>query len=170
MTIAEIMLLDYDAEIAGARRTLERIPEKDPQWKLHEKSMPMCRLALHVATLPRFGTKILTSSGMDMATETFPPLVFESTAKTLSELDQSSAELRSVLAACTDEDLRGHWKFSFGGKVIADGPKMVLYRTMFFNHMVHHRAQLGVCLRLLDIPVPGLYGPSADEPFDMSKL
>jgi uncharacterized damage-inducible protein DinB len=156
MTISEVLLIDYDAEIDGARRTLERIPEADPAWKPDEKSMPIGRLALHVARLPDFCTNILTTESMDMKTRKFPDLIFESTAHLLSELARS--------AAASDADLQANWKLSFGEKVFVDGPKMLLYRTMFLNHMVHHRAQLGVYLRLLKIPVPGLYGPSADEP------
>ena len=164
MTISEVLLLDYDTEIAGTRRTLERIPESDPAWKPDEKSMAIGRLALHVARLPDFCTTILTTPGLDMATRPFPGFVFESTAHLLSELERSSTEARTHLAAASDEDLQVNWKLSFGEKVFADGPRMTLYRTMFLNHLVHHRAQLGVYLRLLKIPVPGLYGPSADEP------
>jgi uncharacterized damage-inducible protein DinB len=80
-------------------------------------------------------------------------------------LDRSAAEAKSHLAAASDEQLKGDWRLLFGDREIAKGPRMVLYRTMFLNHLVHHRAQLGVYLRLLGIPVPGLYGPSADEPF-----
>jgi uncharacterized damage-inducible protein DinB len=164
MTISEVLLIDYDVEIDGARRTLERIPEADPAWKPDEKSMPIGRLALHVARLPDFCTNILTTEAMDMKTRKFPDLIFESTAHLLSELTRSSAAARAHLEAASDADMQAHWKLSFGEKVFVDGPKMQLYRTMFLNHMVHHRAQLGVYLRLLKIPVPGLYGPSADEP------
>lgn len=164
MTIAEILLLDFDAEIAGTRRTLERIPENDPQWKPHEKSMPIGRLALHAARLPKFGTRVLTTRELDMGKEKWPDIVFESTAHLLSELDNSAAETRTHLAASSDDDLKANWKLSFQGRVFVDEPRMKAYRTMFFDHLIHHRAQLGVYLRLLDIPVPGLYGPSADEP------
>jgi uncharacterized damage-inducible protein DinB len=165
MTISEILLLDFDSEIANTRRTLERIPENDPQWKPHEKSMAIGRLALHAARLPQFGTSILTTPELDMDKEKFPGFVFESTAHLLSELDRTASEARSHLAASSDDDLRQNWKLSYKGKVLVDAPRMALYRTMFFNHLVHHRAQLGVYLRLLAIPVPGLYGPSADEAF-----
>jgi uncharacterized damage-inducible protein DinB len=164
MTIAEILLLDFDSEISNTRRTLERIPEKDPLWKPHEKSMAVGRLALHTARLPQFCTRMLTTLELDMEKEKMPDLVFESTAHLLSELDRTAAEARSHLVASSDEDLRKVWKLSFRGRVFVDATRMVLYRTLFLNHLVHHRAQLGVYLRLLDIAVPGLYGPSADEP------
>ena len=164
MTIAEILLLDFDSEIAGTRRTLERIPESDPQWKPHEKSMPIGRLALHVARLPQFCTRILTTSVLDMDKEKWPDFVFQSTAHLLSELDSNAAEARVHLAKSSDEHLRENWKLCFKDKVFVDDSRMKAYRTMFMNHLIHHRAQLGVYLRLLNIPVPGLYGPSADEP------
>jgi uncharacterized damage-inducible protein DinB len=165
MTIAEVLLLDYEAEINNTRRTLERIPESDPQWKPDEKSMAIGRLALHTARLPHFGTTMLSTEALDLAASKFPALTFESTAHLLAELERTASECRHHLEAASDADLQKTWKLSFGDKVITAGPRMVLYRTMFLNHMVHHRAQLGVYLRLLKIPVPGLYGPSADEPF-----
>jgi uncharacterized damage-inducible protein DinB len=167
MTVSEILLLDYDVEIANTRRTLERIPESDPQWKPDEKSMPIGRLALHVARLPEFCTTMLTTTGLDMAIRKFPDFIFESTAHLLSELERTASEARAKLASATDEDLQANWKLSFGDRVFLNGPRMLLYRTMFLNHLVHHRAQLGVYLRLLGIPVPGLYGPSADEPVNL---
>ncbi|MBV9678401.1 MAG: hypothetical protein JO185_18840 [Acidobacteriaceae bacterium] len=165
MTIAQTLLLDFDPEIANTRRTLERIPETDPQWKPHEKSMPIGRLALHVARLPEFCTRILSTDELNMAKEKFPDLTFQSTAHLLTELERTAGEAKPLLAGASDDDLKKSWKLSFGDRVIIDEPRMVLYRTMFLNHMVHHRAQLGVYLRLLGIPVPGLFGPSADEPF-----
>lgn len=127
--------------------------------------MAIGRLALHTARLPDFCTRVLTTQELNFATEKFPEIVFESTAHLLSELDRSAAEAKRHLAAASDEELRKEWQLLFGDRVIFKGPRMVLYRTIFLNHMVHHRAQLGVYLRLLNIPVPGLYGPSADEPF-----
>jgi uncharacterized damage-inducible protein DinB len=167
MSIAEVLLVDFDAEIANTRRTLERIPEKDPQWRPDEKSMPIGRLALHAARLPQFCSRILTTPELNMSKEKFPDFIFESTAHLLSELEAHAAEAKGHLAAASDEELRKDWQLSFGDRVIAKGSRMLLYRTMFLNHLIHHRAQLGVYLRLLKVPVPGLYGPSADEPFTL---
>ena len=164
MSISEILLLDFDPEIANTRRTLERIPDNDPKWKPHEKSMAIGRLALHVARLPQFWTYIITKPELNFANEKFPDLTFESTAHLLSELEHTAAEARSQLVAASDDELKKTWKLSWGDRVLVEAPRMILYRTMFLNHMVHHRAQLGVYLRLLHIPVPSLYGPSADEP------
>ncbi|MCL2659892.1 MAG: DinB family protein [Acidobacteriaceae bacterium] len=163
MTIAEVLLQDYDREMKGVRTTLERVPEKNPDFKPHEKSMPMGRLAVHVATLPMFGYQILTTDSMDLTKQKWPDMSFVSRQKLLADFDAASAQARAALAKCSDADLQKNWKFSFGDKVIADEPRGALYRAMFFNHLIHHRAQLGVYLRLNGQPVPALYGPSADE-------
>ena len=165
MTIAEILMQDFDHEMKATRTTLERIPEDNPEYKPHEKSMPMGRLAMHVATMPLFGFYILTTPGMDLAKPTVPraDLTFTTREHMLTTFEQSAADARSALASSTDESLQTHWKFSFGDKVIVDAPRSTVYRSMFFNHLIHHRAQLGVYLRLNDVPVPATYGPSADD-------
>jgi uncharacterized damage-inducible protein DinB len=163
MTIAEILLQDYDTEMQGIRTTLERIPEDNPEFKCHDKSMPMGRLAVHVSTLPHFATNILTTDELDLATHKWPDMTFVSHEKLLTDFDAISAEARKHLVSSSDEHLQKHWKMSWGDKVITDAPRSLLYRTMFFNHVIHHRAQLGVYLRLNDQPVPPLYGPTADD-------
>ena len=165
MRIADVLLEDFDMEMGMTRRTLTAIPEDCPDFKPHEKSMPCGRLAVHVSTLPRLGITILTTPGMDLATVKWPTLTFVSTAQLLSDFDALAAEARAALAASSDEDLQHIWKFSFGDRIISDNTRSCAFRHMFFNHMIHHRAQLGVYLRLNNLPVPGLYGPSADEPF-----
>jgi len=167
MTTAELLLEDFDFEMAGVRRTLERIPEDTPDYKPHEKSMAVGRLAMHVATLPLFAKYVITEPGMDMANSHLPhaDLTFRTRDIAVATFDSAANEARKALAAASDEDLAAIWKFSFGEHVISADPRSLTYRKMFFNHIVHHRAQLGVYLRLNDLPVPGLYGPSADEPF-----
>ena len=125
--------------------------------------MPMGRLAVHVARLPQFMTTIFRTSSLDLASVPWPPLVFESREKLLGEFDVLAAEARATLAAAGDEQLEAAWRLEWGGKVVVEAPRALLYRTLFLNHLVHHRAQLGVYLRLNDLPVPSLYGPSADE-------
>jgi uncharacterized damage-inducible protein DinB len=166
MTTAEILLQDFDPEIANTRRVLERVPEDKTDFKCHDKSMPFGRLAVHVSTLPRLGITVLTTPGLDLATVKWPDMTFVSREKLLADFDALSAEVRAALAASSDATLAEPWKFSFGDKVISNNPRSLSYRHMFFNHLLHHRAQLGVYLRLNDIPVPGLYGPSADEQFN----
>jgi uncharacterized damage-inducible protein DinB len=165
MTTAEVFLQDFDIEMAMTRRVLERVPEEKVDFKCHDKSMAFGRLAVHVATLPRFGITILTTPSLDLATAKWPDMSFVSREKLLTDFDALSAEARAALASASDTDLAARWKFSFGDKIISDSPRSLAFRHMFFNHLIHHRAQLGVYLRLNDVPVPGLYGPSADEPF-----
>lgn len=167
MSTAEILLQDYDAEMRNTRRVLERIPE-NPEYKCHDKSMPLGRLAMHVATLPAFGKTILTTPGLDMAApnEPRPDFTFHGREATVATFDKNAAEARAALASLSDAQLAEPWKFSFGENVLGNVPRSQSYRQYFFNHLLHHRAQLSVYLRLNDIPVPGLYGPSADEPFN----
>ncbi len=171
MTTAELLLQDFDVEMANTRRVLQRIPDDKPDYKCHEKSMPLGKLAMHVATLPSFGKTILTTPTMDMAApgHKFPDMTFRTRDITLATFDASANEARAALAASSDAELAAPWKFSFGDQIISNEPRSFAYRHMFFNHLIHHRAQLSVYLRMNNIPVPGLYGPSADEPFNPGK-
>lgn len=165
MTIAEILLQDFDTEISNTRRTLERVPEDRGEFKCHDKSMPFGKLAMHCATLPLFGFYILEDESMDMASSkrSHVPLVFTTAAAGLKQFDESAALCRAALAAASDDHLSASWRFSFGDQLISNVSRSASFRNMFFNHLIHHTAQLGVYLRLNDIPVPALYGPSADE-------
>jgi len=165
MTIAEILLQDFDIEISNTRRTLERVPEGKNDWVPHAKSMILGKLAMHCATLPRFGSYIILDNGMDMANSMRPhvPLVFKSREDCLNHLEESAKACRDAIAGASDEILSAPWRFSFGEQVICNNPRSLTFRQMCFNHLIHHTAQLGVYLRLNEIPVPALYGPSADE-------
>jgi len=165
MTIAEILLQDFDTEISNTRRTLERVPENKNDWKCHNKSMPLGRLAMHCATLPMFGYYILEDDGMDMANSKRPhmPLEFTTRENALKQLEECSAKCRASLASASDEHFSKLWKFSYGDQIISHKSRSQSFREMCFDHLIHHTAQLGVYLRLNDIPVPALYGPSADE-------
>ncbi len=165
MTTADILLQDFDTEISNTRRTLERVPDGKPDFKCHDKSMPLGKLAMHCATMPLFGSYIMEDDGMDMAAPLHPhvPLVFESREACLRQFDRNAAKCRAALAAASDKALAQPWPFRFGEKIILNKPRSLTFRQMCFNHLIHHTAQLGVYLRLNDIPVPALYGPSADE-------
>jgi uncharacterized damage-inducible protein DinB len=167
MTTSELLLQDYDMEIAMTRKILERVPEDLPDFKPHEKSMPLGKLIMHIALMPFFGLTILTTPSLNMATYKlqWPDSTFSTRESALASFDTLAAECRTALTAASDEDLAATWKFAFGDHVISDGPKSLAYRHMFMNHLIHHRAQLGVYLRLNNLPVPGVYGPSADEHF-----
>jgi len=167
MTIAEILLLDYDQEISNTRRTLERIPEDKPEWAPHAKSFKMGKLAMHCATMPLFGSYLIEDDGMDLADPNpkrkHADLTFTTTAAALAALDENAAKCRAAITATSDEAFQQMWKFSFGEHVIMHEPRVAIFRKLCFDHLIHHTSQLGVYLRLLDIPVPALYGPSADE-------
>lgn len=167
MKIADILLFDFDKEIENNRRTLERIPDNLGDFKPHDKSMAFGRLAMHCANLPLFGHYVLEDDGMDMAASKRPQSSFEwkGSAHAVATLDEAAAKCRASLVNSNDEALQKPWRFSFGEHLIGEAPRAAMFRGLFFDHMIHHVAQLGVYLRLNDIAVPGLYGPSADEPF-----
>ena len=163
MPISELLLPEFDEEIKKTRTTLERVPADKPDFAPHPKSMPLGKLAPHVAQLAGFGLTILTTPGLDFSTSSFKPLPMESAAQLVKAFDEGAAKVRSALAGLPDDAWKQNWKLSFGGKTIFEGNRFLAYRQMFLNHLVHHRAQLGVYLRLNGKPVPSIYGPSADE-------
>jgi uncharacterized damage-inducible protein DinB len=162
MRISDLLVSEFDEETKKTRTTLERVPDK-PDYVPHSKSMPLGRLAPHVAELGGFGLSVLTTPGLDFAQGTYTPLAFESTAQLVRVFDEGVAKVRSALVGMTDEAWNQPWKLSFQGKPIFEGSRFLAYRQMFLNHIVHHRAQLGVYLRMNDEPVPATYGPSADD-------
>jgi len=165
MTIAEVLLGDFDIEMSNTRRTLERIPEDKPDYRPHAKSMPMGRLAMHCATMPLFGMYIMEDEGMDMSASKHPQadLTYKSRQDCLKQFDHNVVACRAALAVATDDNMTIDWRFSFGDYLISNTSRAITFRTLFFDHLIHHVAQLGVYLRMNDIPVPALYGPSADE-------
>jgi uncharacterized damage-inducible protein DinB len=165
MTISEALLPELEQEMASTRKTLERVPADKPEFAPHPKSMPLGRLAPHVAELAGFGLSVLTTPGIDFSAGTYKPLPFQSAAQLVKVLDEGAAKVRQALIHMPDEAWKENWKLVFKGKPLFDGPRFLAYREMFLNHVVHHRAQLGVYLRLNGIPIPAIYGPSADEPW-----
>jgi len=162
MTISEALVAEFDQEARLTRKTLERVPDKG-DFRPHPKSMPLGRLAAHLAELGGFGLSVLETPGLDFSTGSYKPLQFESAGQLVRVFEEGAARVREVLANTPGEAWAQNWKLSFEGKTIFEGPRFVAYREMFLNHVVHHRAQLGVYLRLNDVPVPSIYGPSADE-------
>jgi uncharacterized damage-inducible protein DinB len=158
----ELFLGEFDREMATTRKILERVPFEKFDWVPHEKSSPLGRLANHVATLPRFVPYVINEDKFVMTIT--PPLDVKSTADIIAAFDDLAAKARASLAGTTDERLAEEWEFLFGDKTLFKGPRAVAYQSFFMDHLIHHRAQLGVYLRLNDVPIPGSYGPSADEP------
>ena len=163
MSVSQLLLPEFDEEVQKTKTTLERVPADKPDFAPHPKSMPLGRLAPHVAQLAGFGLEVLTTPQIDFTRGSYRPLAFESGAQLASVFDERAAKLRDALAATPDEAWQQNWKLLFEGKPIFAGPRFLAYRQMFLNHLVHHRAQLGVYLRLCGQPVPAIYGPSADE-------
>jgi uncharacterized damage-inducible protein DinB len=159
--IRDLLLSEFDIEMPKARATLERIPDK-PDFAPHERSTKLGKLAPHLAQLAGFGMKILTTPEVDFANTTRPPMP-ENQQQMLEQFDSGAAATREALLAVSDTSWEEQWKLSFNGHVIFTGTRFLAYREMFLNHIVHHRAQLGVYLRLNEVPVPSIYGPSADE-------
>jgi uncharacterized damage-inducible protein DinB len=165
MSVSAELLPEFDLEMAAARRTLERIPEDKLGWKPHEKSMTLGRLAGHIAELPGMGVRVMQSEGFDVANRPAgtKPLVAESRKHVLEIFDKNVADARAAFAGASAEHWAKNWTISAGEKKFYDGPRSGAVRRMLMNHVIHHRAQLGVYLRLNDVAVPSVYGPSADE-------
>lgn len=160
--INELLLVEFDEEAKKTRALLERVPIK-ADYKPHAKSMPLGKLAPHVAELAGFGYTILTTPELDFANMQRTPVPFQSPEQLVKAFDENATKARAALKDTPDKAWTEPWKLSFHGKPIFSGSKFLAYRQMFLNHLVHHRAQLGVYLRLNDKPLPGTYGPSADD-------
>jgi uncharacterized damage-inducible protein DinB len=167
MALNEILLVDFDREMANTRKTLERVPVEKPDWKPHDKSMALGRLANHVADLPSWAIFTIEQDSLDIAPPGAPPYQPPPPPTSRQELvekfDKNVTAARAAISGASDELLRNNWALLFGGKTVFSLPRTVVLRTTVMNHMIHHRAQLGVYLRLNGVPVPALYGPSADE-------
>jgi len=163
MSISDLLLLEFDAEAKTTRTMLERVPEDKKDFAPHPKSMPLNKLAPHVAELGGFGLTILTTPELDFSKNSRQRVAFESAKQLVQVFDDGAAQVREALKKMPDSAWTENWKLSFQGKPIFNGSRFLAYRQMFLNHLVHHRAQLGVYLRLNDKPVPATYGPSADD-------
>jgi uncharacterized damage-inducible protein DinB len=163
MALNDLLLVEFNEEMKKTRTTLERVPVDKKDFAPHAKSMPLGKLAPHVAQLAGFGVTVLTSPELDFAKGSYKPIPLESTEQLLRVFDEGVANVRTALKNTSDDAWEQNWKLSFQGKPIFNGSRFLAYRQMFLNHMVHHRAQLGVYLRLNEKAVPATYGPSADD-------
>jgi len=164
--ISQSMLPEFDVEVANTRRTLERVPEGNPDFRPHPKSMTMARLAGHVAEIPMWAVMTLSQDELDTRPaggQTYTAHVMSSREAALAKFDEEAKKARAALAAATDESMMQTWTLKNGGQVVMALPRVAVMRSFVMNHMVHHRAQLGVYLRMNDVAVPSIYGPSADE-------
>jgi uncharacterized damage-inducible protein DinB len=164
MSIAETLLPEFDREMGVTRRLLERLPDGQFAWKPHERSMTLGRLAEHLAELPMWAKVAITDKGIDMGAGRPAGYVSPATrAAVVDMFDQNVAAARAALAGRSDAELMAPWTLKAEGKEIFTMPKATVLRTFVMNHLVHHRGQMSVYLRMHNVPVPSMYGPSADE-------
>src|SRR6185295_12952481 len=166
MGISESLLPEFDNEMANTRKTLERVPLEKSDWKPHEKSMAMGGLATHLGNIPTWAVFTLDQDSLDLAPEgkPLPPAeLAKSNEELLATFDSNVAKARAAIAGASDAEFFKPWSLLNNGNTILTMPKVAVLRSFVMNHLIHHRAQLGVYLRLNDIPVPSIYGPSADE-------
>ncbi len=166
MGLSEALLPEFDHEMANTRKTLERVPDDKMGWKPHEKSFAMGPLANHIAFLPAWAVHTVNDESIDIAPPGEPPLKTPqsgSCEEILAVFDDRVAAARAAIASASDEHLFKAWTLLHGGKSVFSLPRIAVLRSFVLNHIIHHRAQLGVYLRMNDIPVPSIYGPSADE-------
>ena len=165
MALGQSLLPELDHEMANTRKTLERIPDEKLDWKPHEKSYAMGDLATHIANLPSWASLTVNSDSFDMAPGGVPLKTprAASIAEVLASFDKNVAAARDSIAGAGDEHLVKPWTLLSGGNPVLSLPRIAVLRSFVMNHIIHHRAQLGVYLRLNDLPVPSIYGPSADE-------
>jgi uncharacterized damage-inducible protein DinB len=161
MRIRDLLLPEFEQEMTNTRKILERVPDDKLNYKPHSKSMELGRLAGHVAELSGWATTTLTTELLEL--DDFKPWVPTSRAEILKKFDESVDQARKVISEVTDESLQKNWTMRFNGETILSMPRYNVLRNVVLNHIIHHRAQLGVFLRLNEVEIPGMYGPSADE-------
>jgi uncharacterized damage-inducible protein DinB len=161
MKLSEPMIAELQHEATTTRKMLERVPQESLSWQPHEKSMSLGRLASHIAMLP--GAFIAKLNQDEVNRSELKPPPTDSTAAILDTFDQNIASSLEFLKAASDERLLGVWRYRDGEKVVFQMPRVAVIRLIALNHLIHHRGQLSVYLRLLNVPLPSVYGPTADE-------
>ncbi len=158
----EILVREYDHEMSNSRRVLARVPEEHLHWKPHEKSWTLLQLASHVANLPNWVINTLERTELDLS-QPFDRPDLKTAEQVLTHHERSVAAARAVLLPATHEQLMVDWTLRMGDHVVFTRPRVAVLRVVVMNHTIHHRGQLTVYLRMLNVPLPALYGPSADE-------
>jgi uncharacterized damage-inducible protein DinB len=162
MPFVDSLLPEFDHEMTITRAVLERVPADRFDWKPHVKSFAVGQLAQHLANIPWWGTMTLTETELDLA-QFPPPAPLPAIAEVRAFFERNAATARAALVGKSDAELKAQWALKREGHVIFSMPRHAVWRSFVISHTIHHRAQLGVYLRLLDVPVPSTYGPSADE-------
>jgi uncharacterized damage-inducible protein DinB len=163
MKMSDAMVAEYLQESQGSRKMLERFPEDKASWKPHEKSMSLGRLALHVAEIPEWAKTIVEDETFDIDAPGYKPKEIETRQELLDYFDKNVELFQKVLGGQPDEHLLQHWKLVYQGHTAVDLPRVVCLRSFVISHMIHHRGQLSVYYRENGVPLPPLYGPTADE-------
>jgi len=163
MTVAQAMTAEFQEEAASTRKMLERVPEEKLAWKPHEKSMSLGKLASHIAESPSWVASVVDAEELDFANSDYKPFVGSSTAEILEAFDKHAAGFAEAMKGKSDEEMLVEWSMKSGDQVIAQLPRVAAVRGFIMSHTYHHRGQLSVYLRMLDVPVPGVYGPTADD-------
>ena len=165
MPLVDALLPEFDHEMAVTRKVLERVPDGQFEWKPHQKSMSLGQLAQHVATIPTWGKVSMSQDSYDLANDQRPGRAGQLPTRNdiLSLFDRNVSDARSALVGKGDGEMMAQWTLKRGAHTIFSMPKASVWRSFVMNHLIHHRAQLGVYLRMHDIPLPSVYGPSADE-------
>jgi len=162
MPIAQTLLPEFDQEMANTRKMLDRVPDGKFDYKPHEKSMSLGQLAAHTAEIPSYATATMSVERMDFTGDE-KPFSPKTRQELLDAFDKHVAESREALSKASDEDLAKIWTLTYKGNQIFSMPRSAVLRSMVMSHLIHHRSQLGVYLRLNNVEIPGMYGPSADE-------
>ncbi len=166
MTIAQVFLAEFDAEMRNTRRMLECVRDEILDFQPHPKSMTLRRLAGHISEMAAWGANTVQLTELDIRPEhgrAFEPFEAPSCAETLAFFDRNVAEAKEAIAATSDADMQATWTLLARGEPLFAMPRIQVLKSMVLNHIIHHRAQLSVYLRLNDVPIPGMYGPSADD-------
>ena len=161
MSISAALLPEFDHEMATTRKTLERVPDDKLGWTPHDRSMTLGRLASHIAEMPAWGVAGLKMDSLDMGG--YKPWQGASREEILAVFDKNVADARAAIAGADDATYMSNWSLTAGGQTLMTMPKIAVVRSFVLNHVIHHRGQFSVYLRLNDIAVPSIYGPSADE-------
>jgi uncharacterized damage-inducible protein DinB len=164
MNLIDAIVMELSQEAATTRRLLERIPAQHLTWKPHEKSMTMGRLATHIAEIPGWVSTILDKDGFEIGASNYTPQTAGTVAEVLSMFDKNVPMAEAAIRRQTLDRLSATWRLTKQGQVLLEMPRMGVIRTLLLNHFIHHRGQLSVYLRLKDVPLPSIYGPTADTP------